>query len=121
VLPEPARTLVPQETKALLEPGKEFKSARYLDLQETHADRLISRNHFPYDKLHELNKRKYGLPQKEGDLYYDSERHRFVLDLPPELAEEKDSVEPEPQPLVESVPRTPPPGIREYSPELFTP
>ncbi len=86
VLPKPARALNLEEAQRLLTPSKTYEVSRYLDLKEKNLDALLNRKSFPYDRLHELKKRKYGEPSRAEDLYYNKETHQFETHLPAELS-----------------------------------
>ncbi|QPJ60787.1 MAG: hypothetical protein G3M70_02335 [Candidatus Nitronauta litoralis] len=82
VLPKPARALNLKEAQRLLKPSKKYEVSRYLDLKEKNLDVLLNRKSFPYDRLHELKKRKYGEPSRQEDLYYNKETGQFETSLP---------------------------------------
>ncbi len=82
VFPKPARALNLEEAQRLLHPSKAYEVSRYLDLKEKNLDTLLGRKSFPYDRLHELKKRKYGEPSRPEDFYYNKDTHRFETHLP---------------------------------------
>ncbi len=86
VLPHPARALNLEEAQRLLKPSKKYEVSRYLDLKEKNLDALLNRKSFPYDRLHELKKRKYGEPSRQEDLYYNKETNQFETHLPSDPA-----------------------------------
>ena len=120
VLPEGARTLTLEEAQRLLNPSEQYKISRWLDLQEKNLDTLLSRKSFPYDHLHELNRRKYGEPTRAEDLYYNKNTHRFESHLPQMETAGEDgagSIRVQDSPPVAETPM--PEGTIEFSRERF--